>query len=419
METKGEKDYIVVNRNQEGAYYTHLTEGADEDGKKTNVVDPAAKTQYENSLSEFEDAIEEAAKEVYAGSGSYLYIPSVKWLINDNNGYRNLKFTISYKTPSSDTAKTSSSLSYNGLRISTTEEGWYEFRIFANDKAGNTMKYYLDGELVDVTTSNIWDIEGVPSFQFKINNLGLKMDDEDSTSTSSKKSTEDVGEKYTLSSLSVVGATNLQEDYRLYKIDTEKATAIQLADTVLTGVTYKAIRERLESNWNKLEGKDYFKLYKQTYATLLAEKLDGVTAEQVEECFVEIAEFNSLIDEEKHPEAWKNSDNKYNWSVASKSFTAADEGRYVILADYWEEEIPQQRVSAYKLIVVASEVDEIDGEKDSWIKNNIVSVILFAIAGVLLIVIIILLLIKPSEETMEDIDEKAEKKISKKKKEDK
>ena len=87
---------------------------------------------------------------------------------------------------------------------------------------------------------------------------------------------------------------------------------------------------------------------------------------------------------------------------------------------YWEEELPVQRAAAYQLVVVESEVDSIVGATISWIKNNVVSVVLFGIAGLLLIAIIVLLLIKPSDETMEDVDEKAnDKKASKKDKKSK
>ena len=82
-------------------------------------------------------------------------------------------------------------------------------------------------------------------------------------------------------------------------------------------------------------------------------------------------------------------------------------------ADYWEEELPMQRAAAYKIVVVDSEVDTIKGVTLSWIKNNLASVILFGIAGLMLIAIIVLLLIKPSDETLEDIDEKVEKKSKK------
>ena len=59
-----------------------------------------------------------------------------------------------------------------------------------------------------------------------------------------------------------------------------------------------------------------------------------------------------------------------------------------------------------RMVVVETEKLTYEGETD-WLKNNVVSVILFSIAGVLLIVIIILLLIKPSEETLEDLDARA------------
>ena len=71
-----------------------------------------------------------------------------------------------------------------------------------------------------------------------------------------------------------------------------------------------------------------------------------------------------------------------------------EEGEYLIGADYWKEELPMQRAMAYKLVIVESEADVIKGETQ-WLKNNVVSVVLFSIAGVMLVLIIVLLLIKP------------------------
>ena len=93
-----------------------------------------------------------------------------------------------------------------------------------------------------------------------------------------------------------------------------------------------------------------------------------------------------------------------------------EEGSYLILADYWEAELPaSQRAAAYKIVVVESKADVIKGEND-WLKNNVASVVLFSIAGVMLILIIILLLIKPSDETLEDVDAAAAKAKNKEKK---
>ena len=134
--------------------------------------------------------------------------------------------------------------------------------------------------------------------------------------------------------------------------------------------------------------------------------------------FSEIKEYDDRITEENAKDEWE-AYNKYNWSVSSQSFTAAEEGIYVIIADYWEEELPVQRATAYKIVVVDSKIDSIKGTTLSWVKNNLVSVILFGVAGLMLIAIIVLLLIKPSDETMEDIDEKAAKKAEKEAKKDK
>ncbi len=408
-------DYIVVDRNQEGATYTGIV--ADEESKTNKVID---QTAMDEQVKVFETLLAEAAKDIYAGSNSYVYIPSVKWLIGDNNGYRNLKFTISYRSSSSDSAKTASSLSYSGLRFAVADEGKYEFKIFANDKAGNTMKYYLDGELVSVTTSNVWNIEEIPSFKFEIANKGLKMDNEDLASSSDRKDSEVLDKTYTFSDIKVVGATNLQQNYSLYRIDMQKANAIQLTESVLASITYKEIRLALVSGeTNKIaqvtDG-NYLGLYFETYVQLLANKLgESVTADKVKECFIEIKEFDDRINEEEHAEEWAKN-NKYNWSVASQSFKTVEEGNYVLLADYWEAEIPVQRAAAYKVLTVESKDDVIEGD-NNWLEDNLVSVILFGVAGVLAIVIIILLLIKPSDETLEDVDKKAEKK--QKSKEDK
>ena len=103
-------------------------------------------------------------------------------------------------------------------------------------------------------------------------------------------------------------------------------------------------------------------------------------------------------------------DNIYNWSATSRRFTAAEEGLYLILADYWDAELPTiDRVPAYKLVEVSEEEDTIKGVSE-WLKNNMVSIILFGVAGVLAIAVVVLLFVKPSNETLEDVDKKAKSK---------
>ena len=166
-----------------------------------------------------------------------------------------------------------------------------------------------------------------------------------------------------------------------------------------------------------LEGKivgadDYFELYIDAYAGLIADAVNGEKS-AVLKCFEnKIEKYNERITEDDEEyEAY----NKYEWQKSSNaSFKTMEEGEYLIVADYWEEELPMQRAMAYKLVIVESEADVIKGETQ-WLKNNVVSVVLFSIAGVMLVLIIVLLLIKPSDETLEDVDAKVEEKKNKKK----
>ena len=332
-----------------------------------------------------------------------------------------MKFTISYKTPSSNSASATTNLSYNTLKLAVPSEGKYEFKVFANDKAGNTMKYYLDGELVSVTSSNVWDIEGIPSFTFEIANHTVKV--EDDLSASSRKDTEVLDKTYKLDGMNVVGASNLKEDYKLYKIDRSKYNDGLEADKQLTAsdlyaVTYDDLKDRIDlTKVGDYDG--YFDMYLTAYAQALADKIgvsdDSQAIEKIKSCFVEIQEYDSRITAENASSEWEDY-NKFEWSASSQSFKTVEEGSYLILADYWEAELPaSQRAAAYKIVVVDSKADVIKGESD-WLKNNVVSVILFSIAGVMAILIVILLLIKPSDETLEDVDAAAAKAKEKKKK---
>jgi len=405
-------DFIVIDENDVGATYTHIL--ADEKNA-VNVVD----SQLDAEAAEYQELLKEEAKDTYAGSNSDFELPAVDWMIKDNGGYRGLKFTISYRTPSSSSAKTASNLSYNNLEIAVTEEGMYEFKVFATDKAGNPMKYYLDGELVNVSTSNIWDIEEIPSFTFTIDNLGIKV--EEASSASSRKVEKILDETYTLSGLTVVGATNKQSKYALYRLDTSKYNGPAITTNALTSVKYETIREEAISRLGEVGKADangnvaiptYFDLYLDVYAAKVASAINSTKA-AVKACFVQVKEYNANITE-KDPE-WEEY-NKYRWNASSTSFKTVEEGEYLILADFWEKELPMQRATAYKVVIVDSKEDVAKGDSKvmAWIKNNVVSVVLFGIAAIMLILIIILLLVKPSDETLDDLDEEVERSKGKK-----
>ncbi len=403
-ELKNGAQYIVIDRNDEGAEYNYISVVSGE-----MVADSALA----GLVADYEAKLAEKAEDVYAGSNSSIAFPTLDWLIKDNGGYRGLKFTISYKTPTSTSAKTSSNLSASGLKLTTTEEGDYEFKVFANDKAGNVMKGWLDGEEVEITAENVWEIEAIPSFKFHVKNQGVKVNDP--TKAADRKAEKILNQTYTLSGLKVVGSTDEKSSYTLYRFDNSDYKGAAITDSALTAISYEAIagvvaeRKTAAATSGNYNGCfDYLDIY----AGLLADEIDGDKA-AIKACFKEIKEYNANITE-KDPE-WEEY-NKYNWNPTSKSFKTVEEGKYLIIGDFWEDGLAYEaRAGAYKLVIVESEEDVIKGDSKftAWVKNNVVSVVLFAIAGVMLIAIIVLLFVKPSEETLEDVDAKALKKEKK------
>ncbi len=419
-------DYIVIDENTDGATYSYLVakEGENKYAINGDVSDQAAaKADVEKKIKDYEKLLADAAKDVKASGSSSISLPSLDWLIKDNGGYRGLRFTISYKTPSSSSTKTASNLLYNGLKFSTSEEGEYEFKVFANDAAGNTMKYYLDDELVSVNSTNVWDIEEIYSFTFVIQESEISV--KEPTKDTDKRAEKIVDTTYTLSGITVEGATNEQESYALYVFDDSNYSQI-IKDETLLLIRYESIIDQAKPLFSEVgQGKkfaDYTDAYVYAYASLIAKEIKGGTAptdeeiEAVKACFRKINEYNSEITEENDAENWKNH-NRYRWDATGKSFNTVEEGRYFIFADFHEDYLPAQRAAAYKLIVVESKADVIKGESQfsAWVKNNVVSVVLFGIAGLMLIAVIVLLFVHPSDETLEDVDAKAEEKKTKKK----
>ncbi len=408
---EGGETYIVVDRNTKGAEYN----GIEYDGSKYvyTKVDGTKTENYDESelkgwVESYQELLEKDALEIYAGSDAELAIPEIDWLIADpNSSYQQLKFIISYKKPTSSTPTATSPLAYNKLEIPTAAEGVYEFKIYATDETGNKMKGYVDGEEVELTSTNVWDIEAIPSFTFEVANQGLKTADNEDSDT---LDTQVKDEKYTMSDVKIVGASNKKSNYKLYKLDLSQYKGGSLTASAISKVKFAALKKVVDAKL-PITGDDYFAVYKNAFAQALAEHL-GATGDDA------VAQLEKMFDEiDAYTEgAPEDGDNRFNWDPATRSFTAADSGVYIIIADYYDNELPAiDRVMAYQLIEVASEADVIKGETE-WLKNNLVSVILFAVAALMLVLIIILLLIKPSDETLEDVEAKAAKKAEKKKK---
>lgn len=393
--SKQDIDYIKLDRNTDGAYYTIVTavKNVGPDGiadTEDDYWENKKSADYDSMALSYQGLVEKAAEGILAGSSDKADVkfPELTGLIADNNGYKNLKFVICYRS-SSTSATSTSPLSYDGLKLRANKSGDYEIKIYATDKANNPMKYALDGKLVEVNSTNIWDIEEIPMFSYHIDNSDIKV--AELSSSSARKESVTLDKTYTLSSFTVLGAASPASEYTLYKV------VGNVSESKLYGITFEEIADKAKT-MDRGDDTDA-EFYKRVYEALLG----------TENALEAIDPYNSKIDKEDDAEAWEDSDNKFNWNANSKSFTAAEEGNYVIIGVFTDPSVASQKAAAYKVILVDGPEDIIKGETE-WLKNNIASVILFGVAAVMLIAIVVLSLVKPSDETLEDLDAAAEKK---------
>lgn len=354
-------------------------------------------------------------EDLEAGSGESFYLPSPGKLFSDNStGYKSLKYTLCYKAPGASSASSSANVSLSSLKLSVEEYGVYEFKLFVTDRAGNVMKSGAVGEVAEVITAdNIWDHEELPTFTINIEKQKkIYIDD---GSKSSRSGTGLIGVKYTDISFSVKGGTTRKSEYGLYYFDLAHFNDVfggkyRLSASDLTALTS-----------NDLSGAKTIEEAAEKYAAALAGKLDS-TSELKAADFLEIRngkivlrkidEYRDKVSEDYAPS------NKYEWKATDKSFIPVESGNYIVFGVFKDSVYESEDACAagYKAISVTDKEDINPGESE-WLKNNLVSVILFSIAGVMLILIIILLFVKPSDETLEDIgNEKTAKKEKKSKK---
>lgn len=351
-------------------------------------------------------------EDLEAGSGESFYLPSPGKLFSDNStGYKSLKYTLCYKAPGASSASSNANVSLSSLKLSVEEYGVYEFKLFVTDRAGNVMTSGAGKEVI--TADNIWDHEELPTFTINIEKQKkIYIDD---GSKSSRSDTGLIGVKYTDISFSVKGGTTRKSEYGLYYFDLAHFNDVfggkyRLSASDLTALTS-----------NDLSGAKTIEEAAEKYAAALAGKLDS-TSELKAADFLEIRngkivlrkidEYRDKVSEDYAPS------NKYEWNATDKSFIPVESGNYIVFGVFKDSVYESEDACAagYKAISVTDKEDINPGESE-WLKNNLVSVILFSIAGVMLILIIILLFVKPSDETLEDIgNEKAAKKEKKSKK---
>lgn len=376
-----EFDYIKVNREQEGPNYIGLSpadENTAAEDQQVNVTDDAAYTEWLNgAVAAYQTELDNAAKELSAGSGAYIYLPSMRGLFaSEHADYRDLTFSIYYYKPTAsagDTASAATSLSYNGLRLEINEMGTYKMRVLATDSAGNGINLWVDGEYTQVTSNNIWDIEEIPEFTFYIGYTGATIEEPGEQEEGYRDS------HYSFEQFDVIALSGYDTEYKLYYFDLsempEGAAAPEYADFV------KGL-------------KDY------------------MTKEEYAGCRREIQEYQSQYTEDDP--AWDRTDNDYRWDPSALSFTPQEAGFYVLQVVVTDARLPGHTATEYQATYVRNPIDTIPGSSQ-WLQNNVTSVVLFSIAGVLAIAIVVLIVVKPARVEVEEVDLKKLKGAPKKK----
>lgn len=361
-------DYIKAEKDrQDPAYKIITTDTASGKGVNTETTD------YEEMVNAYQELVTAAAAKTSAGEGAYIYLPSLRDLIGSKSAdYRNLKFNVSYftKQQNADSSPLSqTSLSYNALKLPVNIEGEYCFRVYATDAAGNAIKLYDDeGKLVDVTSSNVWDFDIIPTFTFKVDYKGASIEDSGEQTLGYRESS------YNIKSFEIVALSGYETDYALYYFDESKLEG--------TDKSVPSYSQFVQDVKKYMEEKDY-EVYKN--------------------CLTEIQPFNSEYN--KDDEEWDATDNDYNWNPkdSSLSFVPQHSGFYVVKVTVSDAHMAGKSVDGYQVIEIRNPIDVTPG-RSNWLANNKLSVILFSISGALAVAIVVLLVVKPSEKTPEDVD---------------
>ncbi len=366
--------YILVDRAEEGPVYNGLTADAatTENVKAADEADVNGNGDKEEALldvlaAEYQAAVDRAAENASAGDGAYFYLPSLRNLISSEGcDYRDLTFNVYYYSQSQtadDSASSATSLAYNRLRFEIDEPGRYVFRVLASDNAGNGMMYYLDGQLVTVSSSNIWDIEEIPEFSFTVGYDGARVTDPEEQDLGYRDTT------YGIEDFEIIAVSGYETKYELFRLDENSLPAD------LQGVSYTS----LVSN-----AKEYF---------------DGDWAQYL----VRIDPFNSDVDEDDP--LWDRTDNRYEWDDEDLTFVPNEAGYYVVKLTVTEPSMPGRTVTAYQVIDVRNPIDTLP-DATYWLENNVAAVVLFCISGVLLIILVVLFVVKPKK-SVDEVDMKS------------
>lgn len=355
--------YIAVATDTRGAAFAYT---------KNNASDPAD-NDWKTLLTEYQSEVDKAAEDLMAGSKNYFYLPSVKKLLADNaTAYEDLTFYIYYNNGSQ---QQESSKASNELAIPLNKAGKYVFTVYAKDLSDNSMYYYKEGELKEFETGDIWnmygnedDFEGLkdylPWFEFYVGASEISIEEP------KEQSTAYVGSSYSPDSFDINGVS-YNTKYNLY-----------------------LFRSDLYYNEHNDEAMTYDEFMSQK-DTFLTENKDTMR-----KYFTYIYATSELTEGTEEYELY----NAYEWNNSSPKFTPQDANAfYLIECKVTSSDGGTQEATAYMGIACAPKVANLKGE-DTWVADNMTSIILLSIAGVSLIGIVLLLVIKPKNKDLDEAE---------------
>lgn len=361
-------DYVAVAKDERGACFAY-----------ENYSDKTESAEWKQLVDEYQAEVDKAAENIRAGKDDF-YLPSLEKLVGDNaTAYTDMTFGIYYmvntvdSSTSSATGKKSSQLS-----IDLQNAGDYIFTVYVTDSSANDMWYTDDkGERKEFSSADIWtmyddeDEEGLadylPWFRFTAGISEISVEDP------GEQNTAYVGTSFTAPSFKIEGIATSTE-YTLYRFNND----LYFEDNGET-MTYQNFMSNKESLFEGV-GRKYF--------TNIVAKSD------LDEKSEDYEEYSA-----------------YEWDASSRSFVPQDANSfYLIKCEVTSTRFPTQpKVSGYMGVAAADIPDSIAGE-NTWLRDNITSVILLSIAGAALLGIILLLVIKPRDK--KDIDAQYEEEVA-------
>lgn len=336
LTTIDDVSYFSVSRNNVGAKYVGTQE------------------QYDA----YQVALEKAAEGVTVGSSSYVYYPSLRGLVEDDDtAYENFSFTIYSKTQGGSSVITSSSMKSSSLALAASSAGRYAVKIVVTDKMGNGMYGDLDGKTVKVTASNVFDIDEIPEFHYTVYNYGVSVEDVTTLKTGY------LDTSITATSFTINAVSGYEAKYQLFYFD---------------NIAYYVANGKYLTNKQLLVAPNDYSAY-----------------------LTEIDPYNGDVLE--NDEAWSATDNEYNWNPTSRSFVPQKTGYYLVKVEVTDAELYGIKDTAYQVLEITSALDIMEGDSE-FVQNNIVAIVLFSVSAVCLIGIILLVVIDPKEKDLDEID---------------